>query len=149
MAKHGVIAYEQIVIFIDSELKDQIKRSPGNTEAHFFSNTQAHPKSPGTSNGWHSFLHHSRLHWTADKDRLLNILTRLSRFSLALKAMRPKRVEGLTAELLWEEVDDRNALCNSLEILQENGNGAVRWVLATGSEGGQVYLNWYNGLVVS
>lgn len=146
MAKYGVGAYEQIIIFIGHEVKGYEKMAAGNTKGYFGNQVQALPKKMKMSRGWYPFLQHSRVQWSADKTLLLNVLCRLSRFGIALQAMRSKRVEGLTPELMWEEVNDRAALCQNFGVVQGNGTSGRRWVLAADSEGGDLYLNWYNGL---
>lgn len=148
MAKYGIGAYEHIVVFIDHEVKGYEKSAAGNTKGFFGTRVQVRSKEMETSRGWYPFLQQSRVQWIADKTLLLNILSRLSRFGVALQAMRPKRVEGLTPELVWEEVNDRAALCQNFGVVQGNGTSGSRWVLAADSEGGHLYLNWYNELEI-
>ncbi|RDI77964.1 hypothetical protein Vi05172_g12069 [Venturia inaequalis] len=143
LAKHGVGAYEQAIIFIDHEFGN-CEKITRNSEDHFFTQGQAQARGVDASKGWCPFLQHSRIQWTSDKILLLSKLRRLSRFGIALQAMRPKRIEDLTPELIWEEVNDRAALCRSFGVVQGNGTVGSRWVLAADSEGGDVYLNWFN-----
>lgn len=147
MAKHGIGAYEQIIAFIGHELND-LMTIADHTKIYFPSAIKAQPKETEMSRGWRPFLQQSRAQWATDKILLLNTVSRLSRFGIALQAMRPKRVEGLTPELVWEEVNDRAALCRSLGVAQGNVTAGSRWVLAAGSDSGEVYLNWYNGVGV-
>lgn len=145
MAKHGVGAYEQAIIFIDHEL-DYSGTTTGTSDGRLSTQRQVQAKGGEASKGWRPFLQQSRIRWTSDKILLVNTFTRLSRFGIALQAMRPKRVEGLTPELIWEEVNDRAALCGSFGVVHGNGTMGSRWLLAAETERGEVYLNWFNGV---
>jgi hypothetical protein len=90
-----------------------------------------------------------------DKAVLEYTLNRMARFGIALQAMGVKKIEvtGVMLELQWEEVSDRAALCSSFEVVGFNvteisGGEESRWVVATESNDGALYLSWFSSIEV-
>lgn len=160
ITRRGLDSHDRVITFIENGLKGSTqkagekygskKSSPIKRSSVSYNTTIVSPIGSLVL-GWHTYLSSSLSHWTDSKSSLFHTLARLSRFAAALQAMKWKKVEGLTADLVWEEVNDRAALCRSFEVVRQRGSTAGdgitgSWILAAQSIEGDVYLGWWEGI---
>jgi hypothetical protein len=154
VANHTLKNYDRLITFIDDEFRSHGGRN-NNKKVDIYTLTKTVSNTSASTHGWPSFLRNSKVQWVEDKGILEYTLSHMARFGIALQAMGAKKIEGtdVTRELEWEEVSDRAALCSSFELVGLDVTGISdgeesRWVVATESDDGALYLSWYNSIRV-